>query len=108
MAKEIKASATASMVASIAETKEVAEAMGPTPEVIVAPLKLHATVADQIPAAVGETLTEGQAIARLTEMSHNGDSLPTGKVVAEWLGKSERTGQNLVKRFKSANQGLST
>jgi len=103
VAKEIKASAAASMVASITETKEVAEAMGPVPEVTVAPLKLHTTVIDQISAVAGETLTEDQAIARLSEMSHNGDSLPTGKAVAGWLGKSERTGQNLVKRFKSLN-----
>lgn len=48
-----------------------------------------------------EFLTESQAMSKLREMVENGEALPTGKAVAVWLGKSERTGQNLVKKFKT-------
>ena len=48
-----------------------------------------------------ELITEDQALERLGNMSHVGDTLPTGKVVSLWIGKSERSGQNLLKRFKT-------
>jgi hypothetical protein len=48
-----------------------------------------------------EFLTEAQAMNKLRNMLENNEPLPTGKAVAVWLGKSERTGQNLVKKFKS-------
>jgi hypothetical protein len=45
-------------------------------------------------------LTEAQVKIKLAEMSSSGQLLPTGKTVSQWLGKSERTGQNLLKQFK--------
>jgi len=49
-------------------------------------------------------LTEPEVEAKLLQMVEAGQILPTGKTVAEWLGKSERTGQNLVKKFKATLQ----
>lgn len=46
-------------------------------------------------------LTEDQVKVKLAEMSSLGQLLPTGKTVSQWLGKSERTGQNLLKQFKA-------
>lgn len=46
------------------------------------------------------SMTEEEVERRLNEILESGEALPTGKTVAEWLGKSERTGQNLVKKFK--------
>lgn len=48
-----------------------------------------------------EFLSEAQAMNKLRDLLENGKPLPTGKAVGAWLGKSERTGQNLVKKFKS-------
>jgi hypothetical protein len=52
-------------------------------------------------ASQDDLLTEDQAIKRLRGLSHVGESLPTGKIVSQWIGKSERSGQNLLKRFKA-------
>jgi hypothetical protein len=50
-------------------------------------------------------LTESEVFSILVERIANNEKLPSGKTVGEWIGKSERTGQNLVKKFKS-EQGL--
>lgn len=47
-------------------------------------------------------MSEEEVEAKLDEILSSGFTLPTGKAVGEWLGKSERTGQNLVKKFKSS------
>lgn len=50
---------------------------------------------------VTENLTQEEAINRLVDMMTLGEELPSGRLIANWLGKSERTGQNLLKKFKT-------
>lgn len=49
------------------------------------------------------SFSEAQVRVKLAEIVAAGDPLPTGKVVSEWLGKSERTAQNLIRQFKVVN-----
>jgi hypothetical protein len=44
--------------------------------------------------------TEEEVTEILLELTRNGEKLPTGKAISEWLGKSERTGQNFLKNFR--------
>lgn len=64
-------------------------------------IDLPNTPLNETPQATSEKLTESEVIEKMKAMQANGESLPTGRAVAEWLGKSDRTGQNLVKKFKS-------
>lgn len=47
--------------------------------------------------------TEEQVTNLLLDKLSNQESLPTGKAISEMLGKSERTGQNFLKKFKVDN-----
>ena len=47
--------------------------------------------------------TEQEILAKLNGLLMQGQALPTGKAVADMLGKSERTGQNFIKKFKEDN-----
>lgn len=44
--------------------------------------------------------TEAEVKEILDKMVSDGVALPSGRVVSEWLGKSERTGQNFMKAYK--------
>ncbi len=44
--------------------------------------------------------TEAEVKAILDKMVSDGVALPSGRIVSEWLGKSERTGQNFMKAYK--------
>lgn len=48
-------------------------------------------------------LNENQVREILTDLLERNQKLPTGKEVATWLGKGERTGQNFIKKFKEEN-----
>lgn len=45
--------------------------------------------------------TEQEVKEMLDKMVEDGIALPSGKTVSEWLGKSERTGQNFMKNYKN-------
>jgi hypothetical protein len=45
-------------------------------------------------------LTEEEVLAIIQDTYNEGKPLPSGKVVAGWLGKSDRTGQNIVRKFR--------
>lgn len=51
-------------------------------------------------------LSEEEVIETLTQILNDNEKFPSGKTVGEWLGKSERTGQNLVKKFREDNNLL--
>lgn len=50
----------------------------------------------------GEIKTEEEVKTILNQMVLDGVELPSGRTVAEWLGKSERTGQNFMKAYKQS------
>lgn len=60
---------------------------------------------ENLPPAVDadeEAKTEEEVKAILDQMVLDGVALPSGKTVSEWLGKSERTGQNFMKNYKAS------
>jgi hypothetical protein len=46
--------------------------------------------------------SEDEVTSLLMELVQNGEKLPTGKTISEWLGKSERTGQMFLKNFRES------
>lgn len=51
---------------------------------------------------VSRILSKEAAIARILEMLENGESMPSGKEVGEWVGRKERSGQNIIKEARSS------
>lgn len=49
-------------------------------------------------------MSDEEVFTKLDSIFATEGMLPTGKNIAEWLGKSERTGQNLLKRFKETRE----
>ena len=98
--KEVKATVVAASQAVVKEVPVVIEPRVASTSTET-PLEALEELNEGLVAEQDQLLTEDQAIKRLSRMSHIGESLPTGKVVSIWIGKSERSGQNLLKRFKA-------
>lgn len=83
------------------ETTEVTPVMA---DVTAEPVKLAPTPIQAVSDGTKTTKSETEIIAILKDLQAQGSPLPTGKAIADWLGRSERTGQNFLKKFKEENQ----
>lgn len=68
------------------------------------PVKVSSAPAEIFSVEKKTTKSESEIISILKDLQAQGSPLPTGKAIADWLGRSERTGQNFLKKFKEENQ----
>jgi hypothetical protein len=66
--------------------------------VAVEPVVASVTQVEDVPEVA--LLTEEEVVEKLQFLADDDRPLPSGKTVAGWLGKSERTGQVFVRKFK--------
>lgn len=81
----------------------VQPSLKPIPPIGEAPLAIQRVdmqAIEEAPTGLAVVMSEAQVEVKLLELHETGEQLPTGKTVAQWLGKSERTGQNLLKKFR--------
>lgn len=91
--KEERPEVTTSAESALDGTESAASAeKTPTAEVITANVEQET-----------QFFSEAEITTLLLDKISNEEPLPTGKAISEMLGKSERTGQNFLKKFKNDN-----
>lgn len=85
-----------------ASKPEPAVADKPKIETKIQPAPVIVQTQEDVESREDDIKTEEEVKEMLDKMVADGIALPSGKTVSEWLGKSERTGQNFMKAYKQS------